>query len=179
MAFVCLPKTQNVTVALLPYDAAERPLGTGFRAAAVDGGIGDIVTAKTVGMAFLDLPGITMAEDVNVADSLTIECLEATPVPMATPTPTLTATSTAAATLTPTETSTPTATPSPTPGVPGDVNCNGSVSSIDAALILQLDAGLLDSLPCAQNADLSGDGEINSVDAALVLQHVAGLIIGL
>ncbi len=179
VAFVCLPTAPSLTVALLPYDALERPLGTGFRAAAADGGIGDTVAAKTVGTAFLDLPGSTMAGDVSVADSLIIECFEATPVPTATPTPTPTATSTAAATMTPTETSTPTVTPSPTPGVPGDVDCDGSVSSIDASLILQLDAGLLDSLPCAQNADLNGDGEINSVDAALVLQRVAGLINGL
>ena len=178
VAFVCLPATQNVTVALMPYDAAERPLGTGFRAAAADGGIGDTVAAKPVGTVFLDLPGSTMAEDVNVADSLIIECLEAIPVPGA-PTPTPTATSTPTVTLAPTRTSTPTATPSPTPGVPGDVNCDGSVSSIDAALILQLDAGLLGSLPCAQNADLNGDGETNSIDASLVLQRVAGLSIGL
>ncbi len=172
MAFVCLPATPSLTVALLPYDALERPLGTGFRAAAADGGIGDTVAAKPVGTAFLDLPGSTMAEDVNVADSLTIECVGPTVTPTDTPTPTATLTSTA--TLTPTETSTSTATPSPTPGIPGDVNCDGSVSSIDAALILQLDAGLLDSLPCAQNADLNGDGESNSIDAALVLQRVAG-----
>jgi len=161
VAFVCLPTAPSLTVALLPYDAAERPLGTGFRAAAADGGIGDTVAAKTVGTAFVDLPDKTTAEDVSVADSLTIECLEDTPVPTATPTPT------------------PTVTPTPTPGVPGDVDCDGSVSSIDASLILQLDAGLLDSLPCAHNADLNGDGEINSIDAALVLQRVAGLIIGL
>ena len=161
VAFVCLPTTQSLTVALLPYDPVQRPLGAGFRAATAEGGIGDTVAAKTVGTTFLDLPGSTMAEDIDVADSLTIECLEATPVPTVTPTPT--------------QTSTPTVTPTPTPGVPGDVDCDGNISSIDASLILQLDAGLLDLLPCAQNADLNGDGEANSIDAALVLQRVAGL----
>jgi hypothetical protein len=57
----------------------------------------------------------------------------------------------------------------------GDVDCNGSISSIDAALILQLGAGLIDALGCQQNADTNGDGRVNAVDAALVLQHVAGL----
>jgi hypothetical protein len=63
----------------------------------------------------------------------------------------------------------------PAPGLPGDVNCNEMVSSIDAALILQLGAGLIGSLDCEENADVNGDGRVNAVDAALVLQHVAGL----
>lgn len=63
--------------------------------------------------------------------------------------------------------------------MPGDVNCNGNVNSIDAALVLQYVAGLLDSLPCDQNADVNEDGSVNSIDAALILQFVAGLIGGL
>jgi hypothetical protein len=59
---------------------------------------------------------------------------------------------------------------------PGDVDCSGSVNSIDAALVLQLSAALLDELPCPQNGDVSNDGRTNSLDAALILQHVAGLI---
>lgn len=61
-------------------------------------------------------------------------------------------------------------------GIPGDVDCNGAVTSVDALLILQYEAGLLSVLPCPQNADVSGDGEISPVDALLILQHVAGLI---
>lgn len=60
--------------------------------------------------------------------------------------------------------------------VPGDVDCSGSVNSIDAALLLQRTAGLIDSLPCAGNADVNGDGNANSLDAALILQFSAGLI---
>jgi hypothetical protein len=58
----------------------------------------------------------------------------------------------------------------------GDVNCDGDVNSIDGALVLQSDAGLIDSLPCPQNADVSGDGLVNAIDATLILQYDAGLI---
>jgi Tol biopolymer transport system component len=76
---------------------------------------------------------------------------------------------------------TPTITPSPTPTQPapaltGDVGCDGTTNSIDAALILQLGAGLIGSLPCEENGDVNDDGVITAIDAALVLQYDAGLI---
>ncbi len=58
----------------------------------------------------------------------------------------------------------------------GDVNCDGVVNSIDAALVLQFNAALLGSLACAGGADVNADGSINSVDAALILQFTAGLL---
>jgi disulfide bond formation protein DsbB len=78
----------------------------------------------------------------------------------------------------PTPTATPTATPTPTTpaGLVGDVDCDGSVTSIDAALILQLIAGFIASLPCQDAADVNEDGMITAVDATLILQFVAGLI---
>jgi len=60
--------------------------------------------------------------------------------------------------------------------LPPDVNCNGDVNSIDATLILQLDAGLVASLPCDALADANQDGHTNSIDASLILQYSAGLI---
>jgi len=60
--------------------------------------------------------------------------------------------------------------------LPGDSDCNGSVNSIDAALILQNTAGLLANIPCADGADANSDGTINAIDAALVLQVSAGLL---
>lgn len=62
------------------------------------------------------------------------------------------------------------------PLVAGDVNCGGGVNSVDAALVLQLEAGLLGSLICRQNADVNGDGRTDSLDALLILQYSAGLI---
>ena len=63
-----------------------------------------------------------------------------------------------------------------TSGDVGDVNCDGSVNAIDAALFLQFNAGLVGSLPCEDAADVNSDGDITSVDAALILQFTAGLI---
>ncbi len=64
----------------------------------------------------------------------------------------------------------------PVPTASGDVNCDGLVSSIDAALILQFTAGLLGSLPCPDGGDVNDDGSTNSLDAALILQFSAGLL---
>jgi glucose/arabinose dehydrogenase len=109
-----------------------------------------------------------------------------TPAPMATPTPTGTATATppgATPEATASPTQTPAAPPSPTPsrtptpaGLVGDVDCSGSVTSIDAALVLQLVAGLLDALTCQGGADANADGNINAIDAQLILQLTAGLL---
>jgi hypothetical protein len=62
------------------------------------------------------------------------------------------------------------------PSTTGDANCDGLVTAIDAALILQRVAGLLGTLPCEDAADVNGNGDIDSIDAALVLQRVAGLL---
>ena len=73
-------------------------------------------------------------------------------------------------------------TPKPTPTEPphkflrGDVDCDEDVDTIDAILILQLEAGLIDGLECEKNADVNEDGHVDALDAILVLQIVAGLI---
>ncbi|MCH8994234.1 MAG: hypothetical protein IH959_04615 [Chloroflexi bacterium] len=59
----------------------------------------------------------------------------------------------------------------------GDVNGDGSTNSVDAAIVLQFDAGFIDSLPNGNaNGDVNGDGVANSIDAALILQFNAGLL---
>lgn len=61
----------------------------------------------------------------------------------------------------------------------GDASCSGDIDSIDAALILQREAGLTPSLPCPTSADANLDGFTNAIDAALILQHNAGLLLNL
>ena len=58
----------------------------------------------------------------------------------------------------------------------GDANCDGSVNSIDASLVLQQSAGLLATVACPGEADVNGDSVVDSRDAALLLQHDAGLL---
>lgn len=58
----------------------------------------------------------------------------------------------------------------------GDVNEDGNVNAIDAALILQFDARIIGFLPNEANGDVNSDNEINSLDAALILQYEAGNI---
>ena len=58
----------------------------------------------------------------------------------------------------------------------GDVDCDYDVSSIDAALVLQLTAGVVTFLFCQESGDVNRDGSTTSVDAALILQFTAGLL---
>jgi hypothetical protein len=112
------------------------------------------------------------------ADTPTPAVPAETPAPPATetftPTPTATETPTPTETFTPTPTNTATATP--TPLLLADVNCDGLVTSVDAALVLQHNAGLSLSLTCKLAGDANRDGAINAVDSVLILQYVAGLI---
>ena len=74
------------------------------------------------------------------------------------------------------ESAPPVLTPTRPPALAGDANCDGTVDSTDAALVLQYDAGLFASMGCQDAADVDGDGAVNSLDAALILQYDAGLI---
>ncbi len=116
-------------------------------------------------------------------------CGEPTPTPTPTPTITLTPTPTETPTITPTPTitATPSGTPTntatrtrtatATPGsLIGNVNCDGAINAVDAALILQFGARLLANLPCQANGLINDDTRIDAIDAALVLQFIARLI---
>jgi parallel beta-helix repeat protein len=112
---------------------------------------------------------------IDCTPTITVTAVPGTPTVTPQPTtPTTTPTLPAAGTPTPTRTRT--ATPTTQPGICGDVNGVDGVNSIDAAIILQYSAGLLQTLIEPQNADTNGDGEIDSIDAALILQNVAGLL---
>ena len=56
----------------------------------------------------------------------------------------------------------------------GDANCSGHANSIDALLILQFSAALIDELACPEAADVDSDGAVLSIDASLILQLEAG-----
>lgn len=58
----------------------------------------------------------------------------------------------------------------------GDFNCDSRIDSIDAALILQIEAGMAVPLPCTGDGDVDHDGELNALDALLILQFNAHLI---
>lgn len=59
----------------------------------------------------------------------------------------------------------------------GDVNCDGAVTAVDARLVLQYVAGLIDEYEFNTfYSDLNEDGAVTAVDARLILQKVAGLI---
>ena len=60
----------------------------------------------------------------------------------------------------------------------GDGNGDGTLNSLDAALILKYDAELITDLTPLQLmlCDASGDGIVNSLDAAAILRYDAGLI---
>ena len=55
----------------------------------------------------------------------------------------------------------------------GDANCDGVVNSIDATLVLQLHAGLIEEV-CG-DVDVNFDDETTSLDAGIILQMDAGL----
>jgi hypothetical protein len=59
---------------------------------------------------------------------------------------------------------------------PGDPNCDGVRTAIDALIVLQFAASLLDDAECLFNGDVDLDGSINALDALYILQDVAGLI---
>ena len=71
---------------------------------------------------------------------------------------------------------TPVPPPARLPDETGDTNCDGVVNPLDAALILQLAAGMIPALACPGGGDTNGDGITNPLDAALILQLTAGLL---
>jgi hypothetical protein len=58
----------------------------------------------------------------------------------------------------------------------GDVNCSDNVDSIDASIVLQYDARLIQTYDCASQGDTNGDSRSDSLDASLILQFSAALI---
>lgn len=66
---------------------------------------------------------------------------------------------------------------SPDPASPGDVNCDGSVNTVDVSLILQQFAGILQTpLPCQYVGDVNNNGSVGPIDATLILQYTSGML---
>ncbi len=261
ITLTCTTEDATFDVALLPYVAAERPLGAAIRALAAGGELGETVPVPISGQRALELDSNseTPPELVDVADAWQIVCGEPPPPPDA---PDLTVKSlrieletgpscaftsqklgvtvvvsnvgsadagpfvvavngdaetvspglargssttlwfngfrvgqntalvdaafqvvelnednNARVEFPPVPTLPLPCTPTPDPNDRvGDVDCSGGVNAIDAALLLQLGAGLVSGLSCPANADVNRSGAVDAVDAALVLQFVAGLI---
>jgi hypothetical protein len=55
----------------------------------------------------------------------------------------------------------------------GDVDCDGSVNSVDALLILRRAAALEVDANCQVSNDVDCSGLLNSIDALKILRHVA------
>ena len=61
----------------------------------------------------------------------------------------------------------------------GDVNQDGNINSIDALLVLQANAGIVDLDDTRiKAADVDTNGSVNSIDALLILQKNAGIDVG-
>ncbi len=161
--------------------------GATFLAAATVDGKGGFSIALPCNLAagqltatVTDADGSTSEFSANVAFSGTGSggggCTQGTPAPT-TATATPAATTTVPPPITPSITPTPTQTPTPTAVSArcGDVDGSGSVNSIDAALVLQYTAGLIQTLAYPEGADVDNSGMVNSIDAALILQNTAGL----
>lgn len=58
---------------------------------------------------------------------------------------------------------------------PGDADGNGTVTVADAVLAMRCAMGLIDSIPCFENADIDGNGSITIADAVAILRLAMGL----
>ncbi len=58
----------------------------------------------------------------------------------------------------------------------GDVNDDGNITPLDASLVLQYNAKLINSLENTAAADVNMDGSVTALDASLILQYNAKLI---
>lgn len=93
------------------------------------------------------------------------------------PPPTPTPGAPTATPLAPTPTEVPADPPASEPEkMPGDADCDEDIDSIDAAHVLQFEAGLLAEIACSENADANHDGRVGPIDAAIILQTSAGLL---
>ena len=59
--------------------------------------------------------------------------------------------------------------------LPGDVNADGYIDNLDAALVLRIDSGAVQATARQEKAgDVNHDGYLDNIDAALILKYDAG-----
>lgn len=58
----------------------------------------------------------------------------------------------------------------------GDVNLDGKVNNLDATVVLQYDAGIIELSATKKAGDVNGDEKINNLDATEILKYDAGII---
>ena len=95
------------------------------------------------------------------------------PAPAPTPAPTPTGTPPPAATPAPTPGLSPTAPPPQTPeAIRGDADCDYSVGSLDALMILKTQAGYDVESECLEHGNVDCDADLDAVDALAILRCV-------
>jgi hypothetical protein len=179
MPNVACPGAGTFALQLTVFDPAD-PDSSALGSKIKDASGGDI-TPKTALQDSVNF-GAGPVAGVPLADKVVVNCGE--PGPTDTPTPSGPTDTPGPPTATPTITNTPppptatptrTNTPTPPPFDCGDVNKSGEVDSIDAALVLQFGAGLINTIN-PNTSDVNDSGEVDAIDAALILQLNAGLI---
>ncbi len=61
----------------------------------------------------------------------------------------------------------------------GDVNADGKINNLDAAMILKYDAGIIELSDIEKSAaNVNGDASVNNLDATAILKYDAGIING-
>ena len=64
-------------------------------------------------------------------------------------------------------------------GLPGDADCNGEVTSVDALAVLRSTAGLPVTADCLSDANVNCDAVLDSIDALTILRAIAKLPVSL
>ena len=183
-------ETHGITASDFTWDADLRPLAGSplIDAGVVIPGVNDDYSGSAPDIGAFEVGSVTPSDTPEPTPTPAATATPtATPPPPSEPpqlppqAPTATPTPTLAVTPTPTATPGPTVSPDPPPSAtatdprPGDVNCDGAITPIDALLVLQAAAGL-PSTGCLHLTDLDCDGAVTAADARAILTHIVEIV---